>query len=417
MNRRHFLKNFTLLSAAASVPRFLMTTLRAARAGGGLGAGQDEPLLVVIELNGGMDGLSALVPYSNDLYHQKRPTLGISASQVLKIDDDFGFHPGMTGLKDLFDQGKLSIIHGVGYPNPNRSHFRAQDIWYTAQPDQIVFDGWLGKYLETLPTGGLRGVSVGGGVSKSLLTADGASPAIRSIERFKLDADPRSAFDAVNLNGAFGQLQSLPRDGAPLLEFAARAALDATSSSVDLLEGQQNYNSTIVYPFTGLGQNLRTAARVMAADLGVRVFYAVLPGFDTHANQIRSDNNLAGRHAALLEEFSQAVKAFHDDLVQMGLWDRTLIVTLSEFGRRLPENGSRGTDHGTANPMFLMGGGVRPGFFGTVPSLAPEDLDGVGDMVFQIDFRQVYATVLQDWLKVDPVPLLGADFPTLEVLV
>lgn len=415
MDRRQFLKNFTLLSAAGSVPAFLKRSLLQARAAG-LGGGSEDPILVICECNGGLDGLSAVIPYRNDFYYAQRPTLGIGADHVLKLDDEFGFHPFMSGLKSLWDDGLVSVVHGIGYPNPTRSHFQSLDVWWTASRNDLSADGWLARYVANLDDPAiLQAVNIGSGAPRALIASSGSAPGIRSVDTYEFTTDPQARIDQTARNAAFQQVMSLPIDNSPEQEFAARTALEATVSSLDLIDGQDNYVQTVEYPDTPFAGNLQTVARIIAADLGVRVFYATLGGFDTHANQIRSDNNREGLHSRLLRTFSDAVQAFWQDLRNMGRSRDVLIMTFSEFGRRLSENGSLGTDHGTANPMFFIGERVRPGFLGEMPSLAPDMLDDVGDMIYKIDFRRAYASALQGWLGADAGPILGEEFAGLDL--
>ncbi|MEE8585803.1 MAG: DUF1501 domain-containing protein, partial [Acidobacteriota bacterium] len=352
----------------------------------------------------------------NDFYYGKRPSLAIPESQVLKLDDSYGFHPRMTGFKELFDDGKMAIMHGIGYPNPNRSHFRSKDIWSTAEPNEIGTNGWLASYFDELQaTGSLQGLAVGGSVPKSMISESGSLPAIQSIETFRLETDPLHPGDDANKNAAFQQILAQPNSRYNLQQYVTQTALDATLASIELLEGQDNYNSTVEYPSSAFAENLRTCAKIMAADLGVRVYYVTIGGFDTHAEQANPGANTQGALGDLLETVSGGIRAFWEDMQQMGREEQVTIMTFSEFGRRLFENASDGTDHGTANQMFLIGGAVKPGFHGVHPSLAPDDLDSVGDMVFSRDFREVYATVLQSWLGADPVPILGGEFPILDL--
>ncbi len=417
MDRRDFVRRFTMLSAALSAPSFLVNSLKAAQVQKkALQAAPDERILMVVELAGGNDGLNTVVPYSNDLYYGKRPSLAIPESQVLKLNDTYGFHPRMTGLKELFDDGKMAVLHGIGYPNPNRSHFRSRDIWYTAEPIEIGTNGWLANYFDDLQaTGSLQGLAVGGSVPKAMISENGSLPAIQSIETFRLETDPLHPNDDANKNAAFQQILSQPNSRFNLQQYVTQTALDATIASIDLLEGQDNYNSTVEYPPNAFAENLRTCAKIIAADLGVRVYYVTIGGFDTHAEQAAPGANTQGVLGDLLETVSGGIRAFWADMQQMGREDQVTIMTFSEFGRRLFENASDGTDHGTANQMFLIGGGVKAGFHGVHPSLAPEDLDSVGDMVYSRDFRDVYATVLQSWLGSDPVPILGGEFPIMDV--
>ncbi|HSR49987.1 MAG TPA: DUF1501 domain-containing protein [Acidobacteriota bacterium] len=424
MKRRDFLKNLTFLSSALCAPTFLVNSIKAAKAQGitqaATAAGRK---LLVVELAGGNDGLNTIIPYTNDFYRAQRPLLGIPSADVLDIDGTYGMHPAMTDLRDLWDQGVLAAVHGVGYPNPNRSHFRSSDIWHTAAPEVVAKDGWLAKHLDDLDSQStLDALAIGGGVPKAMISSQGASPAIQSIETFQLDTDftPGDGMnapypDGSNINAAFQQVLSQPQNRFGLQEFVGRTALDATLASIELLEGDDSYSSTVEYPDTAFAENLRTVARVMAADLGVSVYYVTIGGFDTHAEQTNG-NPLQGVHTTLLQTVSQGLAAFWQDMQQLGFDQDVLVMSFSEFGRRLFENASDGTDHGTANQMFLLGGRVIGGFHGQHPSLAPGDLDQIGDMKFTQDFRGVYATVLENWLGGDAAAVLGESWPTLDVL-
>ena len=413
-NRRDFLKDLTMVSASLSAPAFLVRSLQGAQASMA-GSGR---ILVVIELAGGCDGLNTIVPYTNDFYYQERPTLAIDPQSVLPLDDQLGFHPSLTGFKELYDSGNMTIIQGVGYPNPNRSHFRSRDIWHTAEAEEIGKNGWLAKYFDSLEgSGSLQGINIGGRVPKAMISESGSSPSISSIDTYKLETDPRYPEDQANKNAVFQSVLSEPPTlFPPFQEYVTQTILDATFSSAEILEGQDNYNSTIEYPDTAFAGNLKTIAQIIAADIGVTVFYATISGFDTHAAQADPTDPSVGTHADLLETVSSSVKAFWDDVREMGLENDVLIMSFSEFGRRVSENASDGTDHGTANQMFLFGETITPGLYGEQPSLDPQDLDNIGDLLHNVDFRSVYSTVLGNWLEVDPLPLIGEPWPILPIV-
>ncbi|MGH9341456.1 MAG: DUF1501 domain-containing protein [Acidobacteriota bacterium] len=419
MNRRAFLKNFTLISTMTWAPSFLVRGIKAAQAAGMAQALEGNPnrILLVIELAGGCDGLNTVVPFTNDKYYAARPTLRIDPADILRLNDQLGFHPALTGLKDLYDQGRVALVQGVGYPNPNRSHFRSRDIWHTAEPDEIGRDGWLAKFLDGQETTGLQAVNIGGRVPKAMISESGSSPSIQNIDTYQLQTDARYPEDAANKNAAFQSIFSEPQNTFSHQEYVTQTVLDATISSVQLLEGKENYQSLVTYPDTAFATNLKTIAQIISAHIGIKVFYATLGGFDTHADQIVSGDSLVGRHTVLLETFSSAVKAFYEDMRSMGKENELLIMTFSEFGRRLSENGSLGTDHGTANQMFLLGGLVNSGIFGDHPSLEASALDPGGDMLHNIDFRSVYASVLASWLGADPLAVIGEDWPLLPILL
>jgi len=411
-NRRDFLKDLTMVSATLSAPTFLVRSLQGAEVSA---AGR---ILVVIELAGGCDGLNTIVPYTNDFYYQERPSLAIDAGSVLPLDDQVGFHPSLTGFKELYDRGNMAVVQGVGYPNPNRSHFRSRDIWHTAEAEEIGADGWLAKYFDSFQgSGSLQGINIGGRVPKALISESGSSPSISTIDTYRLQTDPRYPGDENNKNAVFQNILSEPPTlFPPFQEYVTQTVLDATFSSAEILEGQDNYNSTIEYPVTAFGGNLKTIAQIIAADIGATVFYATLSGFDTHAGQVDPTDPDVGTHADLLETLSLAVKAFWDDVREMGRENDVLIMSFSEFGRRVSQNASDGTDHGTANQMFLFGETINPGLYGEQPSLDPQDLDPIGDLLHNVDFRSVYSTVLGNWLEVDPAPLIGETWPILPIL-
>ena len=424
MRRRDFIKKFTLLSTATVAPTFLVKSIKGARARGMLNADLGNPnrIMVVVELTGGNDGLNTVIPYTNEFYQGSRPNLALTgAPNLLTLDSEYALHPAMTGFKELWDNDLLTIVQGVGYPNPNRSHFRSRDIWHTAEPENVVTDGWLASYFNSLEDPeALVGLNVGGSVPRSMVSSEGSSPSILNIDTYQIQTDPFHPEDATNKNAAFQQLMAQPQKQFGFQDYVSETILDATATSIALLEGKENYSSTIQYPNSAFAGNMRTIAQIIAADLGVTVFCARTGGYDTHANQAVGGNPLQGVHANLLDDLSQTLKAFYDDMVEMGRDKDVVIFSWTEFGRRLRDNGSDGTDHGTANQMFVMGdpASIRSGFEGEHPSMAPADLDPVGDMLYTLDFRSVYAHILSGWLGADATAVLGADFtdPSLDFI-
>ncbi len=387
-SRRDFLKQSTLLAVGSTIPVFLRqsaATLASTRPRG-------DRVLVVIQLTGGNDGLNTVVPYGDELYARYRRVLRIPKRRVLKIDDYHGLHPAMTGMHELLGQGRLAIVQGVGYPNPSRSHFRSMDIWHTASTAaELPRYGWLGRVVDRpgfVQTGRIPGAFVGGQELPLALRARRSVPVIGSLEQFRLEME-------AELKRTATELVAVPRQD-PVLQFLQRTTLDSftVADQLDRLVGPEK--SAVRYPSTPLAQKLRIIARIISAGLGTRIFYTSIDGFDTHSRQ-------APQHQRLLQELSDAVAAFTNDLAVRGELDRVLVMTFSEFGRRVAENGSAGTDHGTAEPMFLVGGQVNAGLVGNHPPL--DDLVD-GDLKFHTDFRQVYATVLEDWLGVPSEPVL-----------
>ena len=405
--RRKFLQttlgSSTLLSLGLTAPTFLSRAAKAAEAASG------ERVLVVVQLSGGNDGLNTVIPYADDAYAKNRIVLRIPSGQVLKIDDHFGLHPQMTGFRKLLEDDRLAIGQGVGYPNPDRSHFRSMDIWHTAKPGvEDKRDGWLGRCLDCSPRaagGDVPALHLGPSPSPLALASLKTSvPSIESLEGFHLRADG-GALPLASLS----KLAEAARPDAPqLLEFMRQSTLYAYASSQEVQEVLKQEREAIGYPGFALAQKLKQIAQLIDAGLKTRIYYVSHDGFDTHANQL-------GGHAALLSELSAGVSAFVEDLGRRGQLDRVLVFCFSEFGRRVRENASQGTDHGTAAPVFLAGGGVRPGITGAQPSLT--DLDGEGDLKFHTDFRRVYATLLDRWLGCASEAVLGQKLEPIDVLV
>ncbi|HEX8523832.1 MAG TPA: DUF1501 domain-containing protein [Tepidisphaeraceae bacterium] len=433
--RRLFLqKGLTILALAPTVPTFLDQTVLAMAnpedaARTQQPTGKDGKILVVVQLSGGNDGLNTVVPFSNDHYHKARPAIRHEPSKVHKINDDIALHPNLTPLKELYDDGRLSIIQGVGYPNPNRSHFRAMDIWHSGADKDVVTTGWLGKYFDNTCAGADPHVGVAIGETMPL--------AMKGERILPLNFDRPETY---RYNGKdkehYLQLNKIP-DGAVAsaddksaavpttapskliapkkkelvtasdqLDFLHRTAMDAQLSSDDVLRMTKRHESPVNYPSTQFGNGLRTVAAMIAGGLPTRVYYVSLGGFDTHAGE-------RGRHDNLMTQLAQGVGAFWKDMKKQGNDDRVLMMTFSEFGRRVEQNASGGTDHGAAAPMFVMGPKLKTGVVGNHPSLT--DLDA-GDLKYNVDFRSVYATVIQNWLQTASKPILGQQFPLLPIL-
>jgi uncharacterized protein (DUF1501 family) len=429
--RRIFLqRGLALLAAAPTIPTFLDQTMLAL-ANDADGArtqrptGKDGKILVVVQLSGGNDGLSTVIPHGDDTYYRVRPAISHDAKTVLKLNDYIGLHPNLAPLKELFDDARLAVLQGVGYPNPNRSHFRSMDIWHSAQPDrEVAQNGWLGRYFDNTCTGcdPHIGVAVG---SQLPLAMQGDRVTPLSFDRPESYRYTGRDFDHyMALNKKDGVEPSAAPSSQPAaqpkivkakheieitpasqLDFLHRTAMDAQVSSDDIMRMTRNHQFT-GYPGNEFGTGLRTIAAMIEGKLPTRVYYVSLGGFDTHAGE-------RGRHDNLMTQLAQGIGAFWKDLKAQGNDDRVLMMTFSEFGRRVAQNASGGTDHGTAAPMFMIGKGVKEGVVGKHPSLT--DLDQ-GDLKFNLDFRSVYATVLQNWLDTPSKPILGDQFPLLKVL-
>jgi uncharacterized protein (DUF1501 family) len=403
--RRGFLQNSSLVALGLSVPTFLSRTALAAPTAERQGA--KDTILVVIQLTGGNDGLNTVIPFKDAEYAKLRPTLKQPKDQLKKINDEIALHPSLGGLAGLVEEQSLAVVQGVGYPNPSQSHFRSMDIWQAASTAEKLTEGWLGKTLKQLPSASAFHVKAGG--EGGWLALDGAPvrvPSITSIEDFQLKMAAASGADK-RQQQAIIEGAAKPGSGKPsLLDFVQRTAANTYASSRRLQDIGKNYQPKADYPSTGLANRLKLAAQLIDANLGARIFYVSLENFDTHANQ-------ANTHTALLSELSGAMTAFYKDMSARGHKDRILMMTFSEFGRRAKENGSKGTDHGSAAPIFLVGGKVKAGVIGAHPSLTKlED----GNLKHHTDFRQVYAAILDQWLGVSSKEVVGEGFNAVEIL-
>ena len=376
---------------------------------------QDKPgdnVLVVVQLSGGNDGLNTVIPYQDPLYRKHREQLAIGADQVLKIDDQMGLHPSLAGFEQALQAESLAIVQGVGYPDPNRSHFESMDIWHTCRrKDQQREDGWLGRYLDT--TYGSPGRQGASDAIPALHLGEEKQPLALRAEKTRV-ASVQSLKQFRLAGGGLRQLQEVigkareDRDVAtnPLLGFVQDSARLALSATERLEHATGKYKSKVKYPETLLAQKLSVVAQLIHSKLNTRIFYVTLDGFDTHARQ-------AAAHAALLSQLGSALQAFMEDLREHGNADRVLTVCFSEFGRRVQENASAGTDHGAAGPMFLLGPRVQAGLHGDHPDL--ENLVQ-GDLQHTIDFRRVYATLLERWLACPSQLILGEKYPPLPLI-
>jgi uncharacterized protein (DUF1501 family) len=449
LTRRRFLeqslKGSSLIALNSMVPGFLASAARAASPG-------KDTILVVLEMTGGNDGLNTVVPYSDDLYYKARPTLGLNKNQLVRVNEHLGLNPGMQNFRQLLDKGQLAIVQGVGYPNPSRSHFDSMDIWQSADPKGVIGTGWLGRTASTIKVaeGQIPGIQVS--TDKLPLALQGSARAVTSI-------NPKKPYD-LNLGGRPEKFQDQgiaapiavatappegPKPGGPpkeksaeekhrdarrqlvqelaqaspasdrsMLQFVQRSALQ-TYTTIDRLReitrptGQDQYSfyyGEVGQRFGELSRDLNLVARMIQSGFGTRIYYVSINGFDTHYDQKQ-------QHQQLLTEIANAVSGFFNQLQGAGNGERVLLMTFSEFGRRVDENGSKGTDHGAASCLFVGGPGVKGGVVGQHPSL--KDL-GDGDLKFNTDFRRVYATLLDGWLGCKSVEVLGDKFEPLPLL-
>src|SRR4051794_14102143 len=433
--RRAFIqRGLVLLSATTTIPTFLDQTLLAIANPDDMPrvqqpSGKDGKILVVVQLSGGNDGLNTVIPYADDAYHRARPAIGHEAKTVLKIDNYHSLHPNLAPLKGLYDNGQMAIVQGVGYPNPNRSHFRSMDIWHTADPEQeIPSAGWIGRYFDNNCPGSDPHVGVNIGESIPLaMKGDRVLPlSFDRPENYRYNGRDKDRY--TKLNSAPTTQPARDADYQPLLEnvkpqpadkskiqiasasdqldFLTRTAMDAQLSSDQILRVTRNHQPPQPYPGGEFGSALRNVAAMIAGALPTRVYYVSLGGFDTHAQERQ-------RHDQLMKQLADGIGAFWADMKKQGNDQRVLMMTFSEFGRRVEQNASGGTDHGAAAPMMLFGPSVNAGLIGKHPSLT--DLDG-GDIRFGVDFRCVYAAILQNWLETPSKPILGKQFNPVNVV-
>lgn len=401
ISRRQFLKSSALFSSIGLAPAFLTQSVSAATMP--INGFKDDRVLVVVQLSGGNDGLNTVVPYSNDEYYRNRPEIGLKENRLLKLNDDLAFNDSLKGLMSLYDDGKLGLVQNVGYPNPDRSHFRSMEIWHTASDsDAFVGSGWIGRYFDNTCSGTARpqaGVAISNERPQAFDGERGFGVVFDRPERFGWREGKGG--DTVD---AFTQLNESKKAGNPTLDFLQHTTSNAIMSSHEVREAAER--SGFKSPARGKSDPLQTVAGLIKGDLATRIFYVSMGGYDTHAGQL-------GKHDSLLSQFSKSLADFQATLEREGLADRVMTMVFSEFGRRVGQNASGGTDHGTAAPMFVIGSNVRPGIHGTMPDLT--DLDG-GDLKYKIDFRSVYASILEDWFETDSAAVLQQQFDTLPLI-
>ncbi len=415
--RREFIQNgLAFVSFGLAMPAFLMQAAQAAVSGDtasmpGLPPIPQGKILVVVEMSGGNDGLNTVIPYADAAYAKARPTIGLPAGDVVKLSATAGLHPSMKALQPLFEQGHLSVLTGVGYPNPNRSHFQSMDIWQTGNPAVTFSDrtGWLARYFDSdghFLGNPLSGITLGSSLPLTLFSGDVPASVIGNGQDYGFG---NAGGDRHRQQGALHALYGEGTVAGSHAEFVRNVGSQAYASSQELKRAFQDYDShsshAAKYPQgNGFASGLQTIAKLITGGVGTRVYYLSLGGFDTHANQPR-------QHANLLGNLADGLAAFYADLAQQGRASDVTVLTFSEFGRRVKENGSAGTDHGAASVMLALGGGVKGGVVGDYPSLS--DLDD-GDLRFHTDFRSVYATLLDKWLGAKSAAVLGGAFPHLD---
>ncbi len=397
IHRRKFLQLGTLATGSSLLPKFLKAF---ERSHGGMSGNK---VLVVLQLSGGNDGLNTVIPVRNDIYYRERPVISIAKDKALSLQADGGLHPALTHLKTLYDEGNLAILQNVGYPNPDRSHFRSMDIWQSASnSNEYLNSGWLGRYLDAqcvncsrptqvLEMDDMLSLALSGNQMKGL--------ALRDPKRlYETSRDPFFR----DLLEAGSHVETGDPDS-----YLYKVMAETLSSADYIFEQSKQHLGTTIYPDTEIGKNFKTIASLIASEINTRVYYVSLGSFDTHAGQ-------QAKQEKLFSELNDALRPFTDDLKSSHRFEDTLIMSFSEFGRRVGENGSGGTDHGTANNMFLISGGLKnKGMLNEMPDLSRLD---DGDLEMQLDFKRVYATVLNKWLQADDQLILGKQFDYLNFI-
>ena len=364
----------------------------------------NDPILVVIQLTGGNDYMNTVIPHADGRYHDNRPTVGIPADQVLHIDDQFGFNPALPEIKSLYDAGKVAVINGIGYPTPNRSHFRSMDIWHTCEPEKVGTEGWLGRVIRDLDPKAenvLTGVNFGRGLPRAMALTGVPVASVAVLETYGVLTGIVNEPERSQALDIFARMYSPTVGLGATMDYLGQTGLDALKGADILKAAPDMYTSTVEYAETGIARNLQGIAKVLTAGLGTRVFYTQQGGYDTHASE-------TDVQPKLLSDLSRAVSDFYADLREHNTADNVVMFVFTEFGRRVRDNGS-GTDHGSGGVAFAIGDPVRGGMYSEYPSLAEADLVE-GDLAFNTDFRGVYGTLVEQWLGLDAQPVVGGNF-------
>jgi uncharacterized protein (DUF1501 family) len=360
-----------------------------------------DPVIVILQLTGGNDYFNTVIPYNDPLYYDNRPAVGYQQDQIIKIDDQYGFMPTMGPIKELYDQGKVAVLHGIGYPDSPRSHFRSMDIWHTCEPDKVGTEGWAGRLARELDPNKenvLTAINFGHGLPRALVVPRVPVAAISDLSTYGVLTGINDQTQRSKALDLFARMYS-PAVGAGMVtDYLRSTGMEAMSGADIVKAAPEMYSSSVEYPNSPIAAHLRDIAQVYLADLGTRVFYTQHGSFDTHAGE-------AGAHPQLWREVSEGISAFFDDLHAHGQGDNVVMYMFTEFGRRVHDNGS-GTDHGAAGVAFAIGDGVKGGMYGEMPSPRAEDLEQ-GDLVPNYDFRGGYTTLIEDWFGVDAKPIVG----------
>ena len=363
-----------------------------------------DPVIVVVQLTGGNDYLNTVVPYADSKYWDYRPVVNVPEEEILSLNDNIGFHPAMKPIADMFKEGKVAIVHGVGYENSPRSHFRSMDIWHTCEPDTLGTEGWLGravKQLDPAKENVVTAVSMGPSLYRALVAPGVPVATVENLNNYGLLTDITPDEKRNRVLDRYKRMYSPMIGSGPVMDFLGQTGLDAIKGADILNVAPEMYSSSIEYSTNSISQKLKSIAQIHLANLGTRIFYCDLGSFDTHASQLDT-------HANLWSSASNAIRDFFDDLREHDAANNVVMLLFSEFGRRVYDNGA-GTDHGAGGACLVIGDNVKGGEYGEYPSMKENDLDQ-GDLVPSIDFRSVYTTISEDWMNLDPIPIVGGNF-------
>ena len=369
-----------------------------------------DPVLVVLQLTGGNDYLNTVIPYSNPLYRDNRPAVGVAEGRELQLDDKVGFHPEMAPIKNLYDKGQVAVIHGVGYPDSPRSHFRSMDIWHTCEPDKLGTEGWLGRATKDIDPNKenvLTTVSFGAALLRALVMPGVPVACVDDLDSYGLLPGITEKQQRTKILDRFARLYSPVMGSSSVMDYLGQTGLDTLEGADILKEAPKMYSSTVEYPDTSIGAKLRGISQIHQAGFGTRVLYCDHGSFDSHSNQV-------GMHDKLWKDVSEAVECFFDDLKEHDAADNVVMLMFTEFGRRVHDNGS-GTDHGAGGAAFVIGDAVNGGQYSEYPSLESNQLEQ-GDVVPNHDFRSIYSVLLEDWMGLDAKPIVEGSFEKLPFL-
>ena len=369
-----------------------------------------DPVLVVLQLTGGNDYLNTVIPYSNPLYRDNRPAVGVAEGRELQLDDKVGFHPEMAPIKNLYDQGQVAVIHGVGYPDSPRSHFRSMDIWHTCEPDKLGTEGWLGRATKDIDPNKenvLTTVSFGAALFRALVMPGVPVACVDDLDSYGLLPGITEQQQRSKILDRFARLYSPVMGSSSVMDYLGQTGLDTLEGADILKEAPKMYSSTVEYPDTSIGAKLRGISQIHQAGFGTRILYCDHGSFDSHSNQV-------GMHDKLWKDTSEAVECFFDDLKEHDAADNVVMLMFTEFGRRVHDNGS-GTDHGAGGAAFVIGDAVKGGQYSEYPSLESNQLEQ-GDVIPNHDFRSIYSVLLEDWMGLDAKPIVEGSFEKLPFL-